>query len=114
MRLAGGDLRTQYEYHKARLRLLDDVADSYPDQDDGIHIRGPRKEDHSTDSFHTDWIDSDQTDANNPVRRSSGRIAPTWSPDYLITKKLVVITVLIVNVFCTAGAAIIFGPSCGP
>jgi hypothetical protein len=104
MRIA--DLATQYEYARASYSLHDDVAKPLPDTDEGIHIRGP---------LESGMEEPDEVPHDPIGRRSTfGRRTTDLNTDHIITKKLVVVTVVLVNALFIAGDALLSGQSICP
>jgi hypothetical protein len=97
-------LMTRREYMRARRLSRRSGASALPDDDLGVHIRGPaiiyggnRAED----------------TADNPVDTGFGRRHTDILADKLITKKLVVVAVVVVEVLCLAGDTLFLrGTSC--
>lgn len=106
LRMWIADLATRYEYAKARRPFQDDVADTLPDLDNGVHIRGPRE---------TGLEEPDEVVAPNVSRRQRfGRRATDMSAEHIITKKLVVVTVVLVDALYLAGDALLNGTNVCP
>lgn len=106
LRMWVADLATRYEYAKARRPIQDDVADTLPDSDGGVHIRGSRM---------SGLEEPDEVVAPNVSRRDHfGRRATDMSTEHIITKKLVVITVVLVDALYLAGDALLNGTNVCP
>jgi len=97
-------LRTQYEYQRARRSTTDDVASTLPDSDDGVHIRGPK----------SGWKNRSNETNDNPVAKTFGRRRMDMQTDHIITKKLVVVTVILVDALYLAGDALLSGQDICP
>ena len=97
-------LRTQYEYQRAKRSITDDVANTLPDSDDGIHIRGPK----------SGWKNRSNGEDRNPAEPSYGRRRTDMKADHIITKKLVVVTVILVDALYLAGDALLSGSDLCP
>jgi hypothetical protein len=86
-------LMARREYHRALTNSPRDVANAFPDTDEGIHIRGPEPA----------WGNRPGDTVHNPVEQAFGRRTTDMDARNLITKKLVVIAVFVVEVLCLAG-----------
>lgn len=96
---------TRYEYNHLQDLVQDSVADTPPDQDDGLHIRGPVYP----------GVEEPDEGLQVPTRRLTfGRRANDLKTEHIITKKLVVVTVILVDALYLAGDALLNGQNICP
>jgi len=80
------------EYRRARRLPRGDVASALPDDDEGIHIRGPEPT----------WGNRSDDTTGNPAGTTVGRRYTDLNANQLATKKLVVAAVFMVEVIALA------------
>jgi len=102
VRMGISDWATHVEYARAKDPFPDDVANTPHTPWEEDYIRGPAPFGGM----------EERSDTGSPVynrRISLGRRTSDYGPANLITRKLVVLTVLIINVLCFAGDALFVG-----
>jgi len=109
-------LVTRYEYARARSSFPSRVASALPDHDEGVHIGGSKSE---TDEDHIrgpkyGWKNRSKSPDGNPVVKNFGRRRTDLKADHIITKKLVVVTVILVDALYLAGDALLNGAEICP
>lgn len=99
------DYLTSKEYRKASKESHEDVADTSSDQDTGVHIRGPKA---------SIPLAPGGRMSGNPAKTNFGRRRTDMKSDHIITKKLVVLTVILVDAMYLAGDALLTGQDLCP
>jgi len=97
-------LLTRREYRKARNFARDRRADTLPDDDQGILLKGEMPD--------VKWEDRTEDMTRNPAGTGFGRRDTDINASNLVTKKLVFIAVVLVEVICLTGDTLFLRGDC--